>query len=94
MRGRAIRRADISEKVAVFEAFGVVADANGLKVLDALLNGRGFLGRREPSDIRAAAALALGRIAGPEARAVLEKATQDDDPVVRSNVKRALRHED
>ncbi|HSH76265.1 MAG TPA: HEAT repeat domain-containing protein, partial [Longimicrobiales bacterium] len=94
VRGRAIRRADISEKVAVFEAFGVVADANGLKVLDALLNGRGFLGRREPSDIRAAAALALGRIAGPEARAVLEKATQDDDPVVRSNVKRALRHED
>ena len=93
VRGRAIRDADISEKVAVFEAFGIVAEADGLDVLDGLLNGRGFLGKREPTDIRAAAALALGRIAGPEARAVLERATQDDDAVVRSNVNRALRNE-
>jgi HEAT repeat protein len=77
----------------VFEAYGIVAEADGLGVLDELLNGKGFLGKREPTDIRAAAALALGRIAGGEARAVLEKATQDDDPVVRSNVNRALRHE-
>ena len=93
VKGRAIRTADISEKVAVFEAYGIVAEADGLGVLDELLNGKGFLGKREPTDIRAAAALALGRIAGGEARAVLEKATQDDDPVVRSNVNRALRHE-
>jgi HEAT repeat protein len=93
VKGRAIRAADISEKVAVFEAFGIVAEADGLGVLDDLLNGKGFLGKREPTDIRAAAALALGRIAGSEARAALEKATQDDDPVVRSNVNRALRHE-
>jgi HEAT repeat protein len=93
VRGRAIRGADISEKVAVFEAFGIVAEADGLEVLDGLLNGKGFLGKREPTDIRAAAALALGRIAGPEARAVLERATQDDDGVVRSNVNRALRNE-
>ena len=93
VKGRAIRVADISEKVAVFEAFGIVAEADGLDVLDELLNGKGFLGKREPTDIRAAAALALGRIAGAEARAALEKATQDDDPVVRSNVNRALRHE-
>jgi HEAT repeat protein len=93
VKGRFIRTADISEKVAVFEAYGIVAEADGLEVLDELLNGKGFLGKREPTDIRAAAALALGRIAGEEARAVLEKATQDDDPVVRSNVNRALRHE-
>ena len=93
VKGRAIRTADISEKVAVFEAYGIVAEADGLGVLDELLNGKGFLGKREPTEIRAAAALALGRIAGGEARSVLEKATQDDDPVVRSNVNRALRHE-
>lgn len=93
VKGRAIRTADISEKVAVFEAYGIVSEADGLEVLDDLLNGKGFLGKREPTDIRAAAALALGRIAGSEARAVLEKATQDDDPVVRSNVNRALRSE-
>ena len=37
------------------------------------------------------AALGLGRIGSAEARAALERATQDDDPVVRSNVNRALR---
>jgi HEAT repeat protein len=93
VKGREIRDADISEKVAVFEAFGIVAEADGLEVLDDLLNGKGFLGKREPTEIRAAAALALGRIPGPEARAALEKAIQDDDPVVRSNVNRALRNE-
>ena len=37
--------------------------------------------------------LALGQIAGSDARASLMKAAQDDDPVVRSNVNRALRAE-
>jgi len=93
VKGRDIRSADISEKVAVFEAYGIVAEGDGLDVLDGLLNSKGFLGKREPTEIRAAAALALGRIPGPEARTALEKATQDDDPVVRSNVNRALRNE-
>ena len=93
VKGRAIRTADISEKVAVFEAFGIIAEEDGLDVLDGLLNGKGFLGKREPTEIRAAAALALGRIPGAKARASLEQATQDDDAVVRSNVNRALRNE-
>ena len=93
VKGREIRTADISEKVAMFQAFGVVAEADGLEVLDGLLNGKGFLGKREPTEIRAAAALALGLIPGEQARASLEEATQDDDPVVRSNVNRALRDE-
>lgn len=93
VKGRDIRTADISEKVAVFEAYGIVAEGDGLDVLDSLLNGKGFLGKREPTEIRAAAALALGRIPGAQARTALEKATQDEDPVVRSNVNRALRNE-
>ncbi|MHC4832049.1 MAG: HEAT repeat domain-containing protein, partial [Planctomycetota bacterium] len=93
VKGREIRAADISEKVAVFEAFGIVAEEDALGVLDGLLNGKGFLGNREPTEIRAAAALALGRIPGDRAQASLEKATQDEDPVVRSNVNRALRSE-
>jgi hypothetical protein len=93
VKGKEIRAADITEKVAVFEAFGIVAEEAGLGVLDDLLNSKGFLGKREPTDIRAAAALALGRIPGDQARAALEKAMQDEDPVVRSNVNRALRNE-
>ncbi|MEQ1857723.1 MAG: HEAT repeat domain-containing protein [Longimicrobiales bacterium] len=93
IKGKDIRNADISEKVAVFQAYGMVAEADGLTLLDGLLNGKGFLGKREPTEIRAAAALALGHVAGPDARASLMKASQDEDAVVRSNVNRALRTE-
>jgi len=92
--GKEIRLADVSEKVAFFEAYGLVGEAGAVAVLDKLLNGRGFLGRREPSDIRAAAALALGKVAGAEAHDSLMKASQEEDPVVRSAVNRALRSED
>ncbi|MEX2467925.1 MAG: HEAT repeat domain-containing protein [Gemmatimonadota bacterium] len=93
-KSRAIRNADVGEKVAVFEAFGAVASDGGVRVLDDLLNSRSFLGKREPSEVRAAAALGLGRIASPAARTALEKAIDDEDPLVRSNVGRALRRED
>jgi HEAT repeat protein len=94
IRGRQLRSADVSEKVAVFEAYGMSAQAEGVPLLDELLNKKGLLGKREASEIRAAAALGLGRIPTPEAREALERATQDEDPVVRSNVNRALRQED
>ena len=88
-----IRQADIAEKVAVFEAYGLTAGEGGVALLGDLLNRKGFLGKRESSEIRAAAALGLGRIDTAGARASLETATQDEDPVVRSNVNRALRLE-
>ncbi len=92
--GKKIRAADISEKVAVFEAYGTVAGEDGIRLLDSLLNGKGgLLGKKESTEIRAAAALGLGCVATPEARAALERATQDEDPVVRSNVNRALRED-
>ena len=93
INGKRIRVADITEKVAVFEAFGLTAEAVGIDLLDGLLNKKGLLGKREGTEIRAAAALGLGRIGSPAARAALERATQDDDAVVRSNVNRALRQE-
>lgn len=92
--GKRIRAADISEKVAVFEAYGTVAGDDGVRLLDSLLNSKGgLLGKKESTEIRAAAALGLGCVATPEARASLERATQDEDPVVRSNVNRALRED-
>ncbi len=93
INGRRIRNADITEKVAVFEAYGAVTQGAGVKLLKGLLTKKGLLGKREATDVRAAAALGLGRIDGPEARAALEAAANDDDPVVRSNVNRALRDE-
>lgn len=91
---RDIRSADISEKVAFFEAYGLVAEAGAVGMLDKLLNGKGFLGKREPPEVRAAAALALGKVPGGASRASLMKAAEEEDPVVRSAVNRALRHEE
>ena len=57
------------------------------------LNGRGFLGRKESGEIRACAALGLGKMRTPEAMAALQKAQDEKDPVVRSAVNRALKGE-
>ncbi len=92
--GKDIRNADISEKVAFFEAYGRVAAEGAVRLMDKLLNGKGFLGKREPGEVRAAAALALGKVSGEAARAALDKAASDEDAVVRSAVSRALRREE
>jgi hypothetical protein len=93
LASKEIRLADISEKVAFFEAYGMVAGDAAVSTLDKLLNGKGFLGKRESPEIRASAALALGKVPGAEARASLNKAAREEDPVVRSAVNRALRSE-
>jgi HEAT repeat protein len=56
-----------------------------------LLEPRGLLRRKHPPQVRACAALALGRIGTPEARAVLEAAAGDRDLIVRNSVNNALR---
>lgn len=93
LNSKEIRTADISEKVAFFEAYGTVAGDRAVPMLDKLLNAKGFLGKREPSEIRAAAALGLGKVGSPAATAALKRAAQEEDAVVRSAVNRAMRGE-
>jgi HEAT repeat protein len=83
--------ADLTEKIAFFESYGELGDEKAVGILDKLLNGRGLLGRKEAAEIRACAALALGKVGNAQARAALEQATVDEDAVVRSAVNRALR---
>ena len=78
--------------IAFFEAFGAVADAAGVATLDRLLNGRKLFAK-EQAELRACAAMALGRVRAPAARTALEKAAADASPVVRNAVARALRGE-
>ena len=85
-----IREVDLTERLAFFEAFGSLAGADGVAPLARLLNRRSWLGRREPAEIRASAALALGHIPHPAAAEALSAAAGDSDPVVRSAVGRAL----
>jgi len=85
------QEADVTEKVAFFEAYGLLAGDAAVPLLGKILNGRGFLGRREPAEMRAGAALGLGRVNTASARDALDKSARDDDPVVRSAVGRARR---
>lgn len=90
---RRMKDADLTEKLAFFEAFGAVGGNAAVERLSEILNRKGLLGRRNPTETRACAAMALGQAATPTAREALEKARDDDDPVVRNAVLRALRQE-
>ncbi len=89
--GAKLRSADLTEKMAFFEAFGALVGTRGIPTLDKMLVAKGLLGKKEDPETRACAAMALGKIRTPEARAVLERAAQDKEPLVRNAVSRALR---
>ncbi len=85
-----MREADLTEKIALFEAYADLSGEDGVPFLAKILNHRGFLGRREPPEMRACAALALGRVDGAAAIRAVEEARNDPEPVVRTAVNRIL----
>ena len=91
IKGKAIRDANLTEKMAVFEAYGTLCGEGGVAALDSTLNGKSMLGRREDPELRACAAVALGRIKTNSATEALRKAANEKDVVVRNAVSRALR---
>jgi HEAT repeat protein len=92
VKGKEIRDADITEKTAAFESYGTLCGDRGVENLDPILNGKaGFLGKREDTAMRAAAAVALGRIRSSKAMDSLQRAAADKEPVVRNAVARALK---
>jgi hypothetical protein len=91
VKGRALRDADLTEKMAFFEAYSALAASAGVAFLDGLLNGKGFLGKREDPELRACAAMALGKIGTRDASEALQRAHGDKDVLVRNAVNRAVR---
>lgn len=89
--GRRLQDADLTEKMAYFEAYGSMCGEAGVPMLDAILNRRGFLGKREDPELRACAALALGKIGTDAAFAALRRSAADKEILVRNAVNRALR---
>lgn len=85
------RWADVSEKVAFFDAYARLAGERGIPFLRRLVTGRGLLGYREPPEIRAAAVHGLGVVGTDKAFDVLQSVRDDADPVVRAAVSRAYR---
>jgi HEAT repeat protein len=91
IQGKALKEMDLTEKMAFFEAYSSIAGAAALKTLSSILLDRGLLKMKEPPEVRACAALALGRLKVPEAREALQRAAEDKELVVRNAVSRALR---
>jgi len=89
--GRDLRNADLTEKMVFFEAYGLLSGPEAIRNLKPMLETGGFMRKKQDPETRACAAMALGKIGTPEARAVLEGAATDKDPLVRNAVGKALR---
>ena len=59
--------------------------------MDGLLNSRGLFGKKEDVELRACAAMALGRVGSEAAIATLRRAANEKEVLVRNAVNRALR---
>jgi hypothetical protein len=90
--GRHLAHADLSERTAFFEAYGLLAGQAGIDTLRGMLVVKGgLLKKKVDPQIRACAAMALGKIGSPEARDILNEASSDKEPLVRTAVNRALK---
>jgi hypothetical protein len=92
LESRVVREADITEMIAFFEAYAAVANEASVAVLDRILNGRRLLGKESP-EMRACAAMALGRIGTEHARGSLQRAAGETNPIIRNAVVKAMRSE-
>lgn len=91
IRAPAVRDGSLAEKMAFFESYGSLAGDAGVGFLSAILKPRGLFQRREPSELRACAAIGLGKIGTPRAIEALQQAGSDGDLIVRNAVSRAIR---
>ncbi|MCZ6857721.1 MAG: HEAT repeat domain-containing protein [Gemmatimonadetes bacterium] len=91
LTGKAFRTADLTEKRAFYEAFGLVAGENGVAHLTSVLFGKGLLKRKVDPETRACAAMALGKTGSRKARDVLEKLTKEKEAIVRNATEKALK---
>ena len=91
LNGKRLPTSDLTEKMAFFEAYGALVGDAGVAMLDGMLNKKGLFGKREDAELRACAALALGRIGTDRALGALRRAGTDREVLVRNAVNRALR---
>lgn len=92
LKARELKDLDRTERVAIFELYGSLCGDGGVLLLDELLNGKGGLfARKEDPEIRACAALALGKVGTQRAQGALQKAMGERDVIVRTAVNRSLR---
>jgi hypothetical protein len=91
IKGKELRDSNLTEKMAFFEAYGLLCGEAGITLLDGLLHAKGFMGKRDDAEIRACAAMALGKINSQKALESLNRAAGEKDIIVRNAVSRAIR---
>jgi HEAT repeat protein len=91
IKGKDLRESNLTEKMAFFEAFGLLCGDAGITLLDGVLHAKGFMGKRDDSEFRACAAMALGKIGSSKAMESLNRAAGEKDVIVRNAVSRAIR---
>ncbi len=90
--GKGLRNADLTEKTAFYEAYGLLAGDTGVATLSPMFETKGLLRRKGDPEARACAAMALGKIGGEEAKSVLQAAAGDEkDLLVKNAINKALR---
>jgi hypothetical protein len=91
VQGKLSRDIDLTERMRFFEAYAQIAGPAALESLSVMLSAGGLFKRKESPEVRACAALAIGRLKTPEANDLLQKFRDDKELVVRNAVSRALR---
>jgi len=91
IKGKELREGNLTEKMAFFEAYGLLCGDAGVTLLDGLLNAKGFMGKKDDAEMRACAAMALGKINTTKAMESLNRASDEKDVIVRNAVSRAIR---
>ncbi len=88
---KAMRSADLTEKRAFYEGYGLLAGEGGVSYLSAALSGKGLFKRKTDPETRACAAMALGKTHAAKARPVLEKMLKEKEAIVRNAAEKALK---
>ncbi len=91
LRSKELRETTLAEKIAFFEAYGLICGDDGVPMLSEVLNNRRILGVRDDNELRACAAMALGKVGTDLAMSALQKALADRDVLVRNAVSKAVR---
>ncbi len=91
IQNKEVWRRDVTEQLALFEAYAAAGGQDCIRLLNRMLNGRRTWWSRYPGQIRACAARALGVVGGDDAIRVLAAGSKDKDPIVRSAVSAAQR---
>ncbi len=91
LQTRMFKEASLAEKMAFFESYGTLCGDAGVELLSDILNARRLMRPRSPSELRACAAVALGKVGTDRAIEALQRAGGDSDLIVRNAVSRAVR---